>query len=67
MPADRSTFGGVHRPVPRNTRATSARQAADLATYDNHPATGCGSAFLLLLTILTATIWAGLTATGVTA
>ncbi|MEV8354657.1 hypothetical protein ACFVTT_35440 [Streptomyces niveus] len=49
---DRSTFGGVHRPVPRNTRAQSARQAADLASYDNAPATGCGAAFLLLLTIL---------------
>ena len=49
---EKSTFGGVHRPIPRNTRARNARQAAEMASYDNHPATGCGTAFLLLLTIL---------------
>lgn len=51
---DRGTFGGVHRPVPRDGRAHSLRAAADRAAYDNAPA--AGASCLLAVGILGATL-----------
>jgi hypothetical protein len=61
MARNRSTFGGVHRPVPRDGRAHTLRAAAERANYDNAPATG-GSC-LLVVGILGATLIGTITAT----
>jgi len=50
---DNGTFGGIHRPVPRDGRARSAREAQDRASFDNSPVTGgCAAMLFMLLTVL---------------
>lgn len=56
------TFGGVHRPVSRDTsHAHSLGQARDRAGYDNAPVTGASC--LLVAGVLGATLIGSITAT----
>lgn len=55
MARTQSTFGGVHRPVPRDGRAHTLRAAAERASYDNAPATA-GAGCLLIAGVLGATL-----------
>lgn len=47
MARDHSTFGGTHRPVPRDGRARSLGEARDRAGFDNTPNTGGCAAVMI--------------------
>lgn len=52
MAREKSTFGGTHRPVPRDGRAHSTDQASRRASFDNEPASsGCGAVLLTILAL----------------